>query len=176
MISLKNFIKICSVILSLCLSLQLISCGSPPGAEEVVARLCKTEADLPMGTLYSSEAHEGAQNYLSHDILFSAYLFTKDFKGICSAAVWLSSQGYPCEFAVFFCESNYAAEDVALFCHNRLEILNRYAREAADFCGMSYDDYASQIRNASVLRSGRYAALIISSDPDEAKRTFFSAI
>lgn len=139
-------------------------------------RLCESESGLPGGTLYSSEAREGSQNFLSYDILISAYLFPKDFAGLRSAAVWLPSQGYPYEFAVFICESNSAAEDVALFCRNRLDILNRYAAEAAAFCGMSYDDYVDHIRNAAVLKSGRYAALIISSDPDSAKRAFYSAI
>lgn len=154
----------------------LASCGKIYASPAVIIdALCSLEAGLPAGTVYFSEADEGSKGYLPPEMLSVTYGVPESFDGIEKAAVRPSGTGHPCEFAVFLCTDPNAAEDVALFCTQRIESLLKNARAAAALCNMSYEDYTEYVKGATVTVSGRYVALIISSDPKEAGRAFIRA-
>ena len=63
-----------------------------------------------------------------------------------------------------------------LFCNQRIRSLMQNASLSAPLCNMSAAEYKEYISGAFVTVSGRYVALIISSDPDSARRTFIKAL
>ena len=152
----------------------LLSCTGRERSEpaDVVRALTDAEVRLPSGAFYFSEATPGSPNYLPRELLCSAYGIPPDFDGLEGAAIRLSSGGHPCEFAVFICKSSDSALDVALFCRQRLETLKRNSSYASANGSLSRDEYLKYLYDASILVSGRYAALIISSDPSLAERIF----
>ena len=144
--------------------------------DNIINLLTAEETNIPTGRIYSSEAPEGSDGFLSEDILTVAYGFPESFDGLSSAAIRLSSFFHPCEFAVFLCKSANDAEDVALFCRNRIDTLRKYTSSSAELCSMSTEEYSRYIDNAAVVISGRYVALIISSDTRAVKRLFLRSV
>ena len=159
------------------LSSLFAACTKPKASpEDILNLLTNEEAQLPTGRIYSSEAPEGSDGFLSEDILTVSYGFPESFDGLSSAAIRLSSYFHPCEFAVFLCKSANDAEDVALFCRNRIDTLRKYTSSSAELCSMSTEEYSRYINNAAVVISGRYVALIISSDTRALKRLFLRSV
>lgn len=174
----RSIIKVLALLLAAAhLLIFAAACGksSKVSPEELVLSMCRKEAGLPAGTLYSSDAPEGSSGYLPPTLLLSAYGIPVDFSGIEKAAIRLSERKHPCEFAVILCRDGRKAEDIALFFRSRLELLERNSATAALLCGMTYEEYIFYVSNATILISGRYVALIVSSDPSAAKRAFFGA-
>lgn len=152
---------------------------SAQGEEEpinIVKALCDSEIRLPIGELYFSEAPEGSDSFLSKELLFVSFGIPLEFCSIEKAALRFSVIGKPCEFAVFLCQSDNAAEDVALFCRQRIALLKRNSHAAAAAYDMTYNEYMAYLLDARVVTSGRYVALIISSDPSNAEQIFRRAI
>jgi len=169
--------KLLSLLMVLPLLLMSISCSRKEVTPtELVLALSGIELPLPDGQVYRTDAAEGDQAYLPWEMLTAAYGFPSEYDGIISAAIWLSTFCHPCEFAVFHCKTDKSAEDVALFCRVRTDILKSSAAEAASFCGLSADEYLGYVNNAAVIISGRYVALIISSDIQAAKKLLFSSL
>lgn len=169
--------KFISFLLALLTVIGLTSCRTDiPSPREIVGKLLESELSLPIGTTYHSEAAEGSDEYLSAELLSSAYGIPENFDGIISAAVHLSSFGYPCEFAVFYCKSHAAAKDVALFCQERIDTITQNAHAASSFSGMTLEDYLSYLKNSAVIVSGRFVSLIISSDEASARRALYKAL
>lgn len=165
--------------LIICLSALLPSlsdCAAKTAPEEVVSALCENEIGLGGGKIYYFSAPEGDEGYLPDDMLLSLYGFDRGLSGLSDGAIYLSGFYHPCEFAVFVCESTSAAEDVALCLRNRIDTLRKSTVVAAPFCDMTIEEYRSYIESAAVLISGRYVALIISSDATSAKRAFYRAV
>ena len=153
------------------------SCSSrPTSPQSIIRHLCESEVGLPSGSLYFSDAAEGSAKSLEKELLAVAYGIPIDFDGIESAAIWLSSVRHPCEFAIFLCKDANAAEDISLFCNQRIRSLMQNASLSAPLCNMSTAEYREYISGAFVTVSGRYVALIISSDPDSARRAFIKAL
>lgn len=161
---------------ALFLCLSLCDCTPHRLPNDIVSEICLAEADIPSGTVYFSEAPEGSDGYLTAELLFTAYGIPKSFDGIESAAVRLSNSGHPFEIAVFLCMDANSAEDIALFCRSRIKTLLRNSLFTSKQCGMSKEEYESYLSEASVTVSGRYVALIVSSDPKHAKRIFINAV
>ena len=169
-------IRLSAILLLAVMLVMLPSCGNSPPPSEIVNALYENELSPPPGVTLISDAREGSPEYLSPELLRSAYGIDRTRIGIISAAVRLSSFGSPCEFAVFFCNSRSAAEDVALFCRGRIDSLIRNAAGASSFSGIPLSDYLDYLNNAAVIISGRYVALIISSDTAAAKRTLYKLL
>ena len=144
--------------------------------KEIVDRLCDAEIGLPSGTVYSTDALAKSPGFLSPQLLAVTYGIPLDFDGIESASVRLSGVRHPTEFAVFLCKDANAAEDTSLFCRQRISSLLKNASSSAPLCNMSVEDYNRYLSGAFVAVSGRYVALIISSDPSEARRAFIKAL
>ena len=173
----KHFIMLIAYILTVAAVLAIVSCKStPPAPMAVIEALCAAEAMLPAGTAYSSDAPKGDKEYLPPALLFSAYGIPDGYVGIEKAAVRLSGNGHPTEFAVFLCKDAEYAEDVALFCKNRLNALSLNSAFSSDLAGISKEDYDRYLSSAAVIISGRYVALIISSDVPAAKRALIKAL
>jgi hypothetical protein len=139
---------------------------------DIVRALVDAEIRLPSGALYFSEAPMGTSNHLPRELLLSAYGPGIDFDEIESMAIRLSSGTHPCEFSVFLCKSSDAALNNAVFFRQRIEALKKGAAGASKKCGMTTDEYLEYLSNALVVTSGRYVALIISSDTPSAERIF----
>lgn len=161
----------------LALLLSSLSCAAQTEDPlDVVMTLSEKEISLPVGRIYHSSAPEGSESYLSNEMLSSVYGIPTDYEGILSAAARLSSFSHPCELAVFLCKNTSSAEDVALFFRERVDTLTREADYAASFCGLSTEEYLEYVRNAAVIISGRYVALIISSDTAAARKLLYSVL
>lgn len=169
--------KFISLLIALLTVICLTSCQTEmPSPREIVEKLTENEPSLPMGKTYYSDAVKDSGEHLSAELLHSAYGIPEDFDGIISAAVHLSSFGFPCEFAVFYCKSRAAAEDVALFCREHIDTVTQNAPEASSFGGVKLEDYLSYLKNSAVIISGRIVALIISADEASARRALYKAI
>ena len=169
--------KLIALFLALMTVVGLTACRTKiPSPAEIVGKLTENEPSLPMGKTYYSDAVKDSGEHLSAELLHSAYGIPEDFDGIISAAVYLSSFGFPCEFAVFYCKSRAAAEDVALFCRERIDTVTQNAPEASSFGSVKLEDYLSYLKNSAVIISGRIVALIISADEASARRALYKAI
>ena len=144
--------------------------------KEIVYSLCSAEIGLPAGRIYSTDAMENSPDFLSPELLAVTYGIPLDFGGIESAAIRLPGARHPIEFAVFLCKDASAAEDISLFCHRRIRDLLKNASSSAPLCNMSVEDYNRYLSGAFVTVSGRYVALIISSDPRSAKKALLKAL
>ena len=144
--------------------------------KDIINQLCSAEAGLPSGAVYFSGSDPGKAEFLRKEMLATTFGIPLDFDGIESSAIWLSGFRHPCEFAVFLCKDANSAEDVALFCNQRIKFLLQNAYSSASLCGMSVYDYKAYISGAIVTISGRYVALIISSDPERARKEFIKAV
>jgi hypothetical protein len=160
-------------LVSLCLLFTLTACGTSPDPSVPLLALVNSEVGKTSGRTYFLSAEEGEASYISDVALTSIYGFDRTLNGISDGAIYLSDFCHPCEFAVFVCRSTYAAEDVAIFLKARLRTLYESASQSAAFCGMDENEYRAYIKEAEVLISGKYVALIISSDTKEAKRSFY---
>ena len=173
----KQFIMLVAYLLTVAIVLLTVSCKSAPAAPESAVRaMCAAEAMLPAGQIYHSDAPEGSPEYLPPELLASAYGIPTGYNGIEKAAVRLSGNGHPSEFAVFLCKDANVAEDISLFCKNRLRALSLNAFFSAKELGMSKEEYSNYISSAAIIISGRYVAFIISSDVPTAKKAFLKAI
>ena len=162
------------VLVSLCLALS--SCAAPKAPKDVLDALVKAEKGKVSGSIYMLSADEGTREYISDTALISLYGFDRTLDGLSGGAVYLSDFCHPVEFAVFLCRDTYTAEDVAMYLKNRVRTLYENASASAPFCDLSEDEYRAYIKNADVAVSGKYVALIISSDTREAKRAFYRAV
>ena len=158
------------------LALVLSGCSKKTTVEEIAQALSSAEIGDVGTIMYCLSAPEGSEGYLSDEMLLSLYGFDRALNGISDGAIIPSSFFHPCEFAVFVCTSTSTAEDVALHFNNRLKLLWENAATSAELCGMTVEEYREYIANAAVITSGRYIALIISSDTATAKRVFYRAI
>lgn len=155
-------------------TVSFLSCTGKekPLPVDIVRALVDAEVCLPSGALYFSEAPIGSPEYLPTELLLSAYGLGIDLDEIESAAIRLSSGGHPCEFSVFLCKSSNAALDNAMFFRQRLDDLKKSASISSKKCGMTKDEYLEYLSDALIITSGRYVALIISSDHPYAERIF----
>ena len=169
--------KIISFILIIPLFAMHLSCSAREiSPAELVSLLANSEVSLPNGRILQTDAPVESDAYLSRKMLTVVYGIPSDYDGIISAAIRLSSFSHPCEFALFLCNSSECAKDIALFCRGRIDTLTRVAAEAAEFCGLSIEEYLQYVKNATVIISGRYVALIVSSDVKAAKKILSSAL
>ena len=163
---------ICAFLCLLLILPYLSGCGSHSDPTDVVRAMWDGERALGEGRIYSLSAQKGSESYLSDEMLLSLYGFDRGLSGLSGGALCLSPFYYPFELAVFECESTLCAEDIALAFKNRLRLLGESASSAASFCDMTVEEYRAYINDAEVLISGRYVALIISSDVPNVKRIF----
>lgn len=168
-VSRLKMIAICT----LCAVLLLSGCAESATPEDLVRALVANEIGARDGRTYYFSASEGNDAYLSDDMLLSLYGFERELSGLSDGAIYLSGSFHPCEFAVFACDSTATAEDIALYLRSRLDTLDKNAAVAAPFCDMTVEEYRAYIENAAVVISGRYVALIISSDTPSAKKAFY---
>lgn len=173
----KRFVMFVAYMLVVAAVILFAACKKITAAPDVAVRaMCAAEVLLPAGNLYYTDAAEGNESYLPSALLVDAYGIPNDFNGIEKAAIWLSGGGHPTEFAVFLCKDADSAEDVSLFCKNRLRSLSLNAVFSSKQAGMPREEYDGYISSAKVVISGRYVALIISSDPFTAQKAFLKSI
>ena len=163
------------VLLAFSLLLSLTACQRKRSAADTVTEIVNAEACRPSGQLYSFSTAEGDEGYAPNDMLLSVYGFDRSLNGLEDGAVWLSESFHPFEAAVFVCSDYRSSEDVAIHLKNRLALLQSNAAEAAEMCKMSVEEYRDYVDHGVVIISGDLVALIVSSDPRTAKRTFLSA-
>ena len=159
----------------ICLVLTFASCAAVP-PENALDALVDSEIGKMGGSIYSLSADESEREYISDTALASLYGFDRTLDGLSGGAVYLSDFCHPVEFAVFLCHSTHTAEDVAMYLKKRVNILYENASKSARFCGMDEGEYRAYIKSAEVVISGKYVALIISSDVGTAKRAFYRAV
>ncbi len=150
----------------------LLGCSGRRAVEEVVISMREADRALGSVSFFSLSEEKGSEEYLSDEMLLSLYGFDRSLSGLVGGAVCISPFYYPFEVAVFECESTFCTEDVALAFNNRIELLRKSASVAAPFCDMTDDEYRAYIDDAQVLISGRYVALIISSDTGAVVKEF----
>ena len=155
---------ICALLCLLLVFSCFSGCGAHQDPTDVVRAMWESERSLGEGRIYSLSAREGSDGYLSDEMLLSLYGFDRSLSGLSGGAVCLSPFYYPFEIAVFECNSTSCAEDIALAFRNRVETLLKSASVAAPFCDMTANEYRAYIEDSAVVISGRYVALIISTD------------
>ena len=174
-----RLIRLCTLLISIFIltsSLQFCAAPTKKNPWDIVSTICEKEKSLPSGIIYSTSADEESDEFLSPRLLLAAYAIPSDFDGIESAAVWLSKGMHPSEFAVVLCKDGRRVEDVAMYFKNKLAMLQKNAPHASAVCGMTPELYASYISEAQVCISGRYVALLISSDAVSARRAFLGSL
>ncbi len=167
--------KILLILIAILIALPSCSVKSV-SPKNVVERLCDAEAGLAAGTVYSTDADEGSPHFLRRELLAVTYGIPLNFDGIESGAIWLSGFRHPCEFAVFLCKDANAAEDISLFFNQRIKTLKKNVHVSAPMCKLTAEEYTNYVSGATVTVSGRYVALIISSDPRTARHAFLKTV
>ena len=171
----RLFLRCLSFILCAAVIFNFLGCASVTQPKEVISAMLETELELLSGRVYSLSEEKGSDGYLSDEMLLSLYGFDRGLSGLVGGAVCLSSFYAPFELAVFLCDSTACTEDVALCFKNRLTVLYNNAVTSSAFCEMTAEEYRAYINGAAVVISGRYVALIISSDTEAVRRAFLSA-
>lgn len=136
---------------------SLVSCGT---ADLPIGRLGERFSDLygelPAGRLYTTEANEWEEGYLSPEL--SEALFgidaTEEVVGLRDFCVYLGgSRDSVAEFGIFICESRSDAEAVSELCLYRLSTLRSPTYGAADTSAV--DTAFVQVSGGTVI----YAAM-----------------
>ena len=169
----KTSVTALSVILALATLFSLTSClysTELVPCDEVLGALVAAEIGLPAGKLYSSQAKEGEEGYISKSLITSLYgdgEATKLVDGWIEYSFFLPTGDHPCEFAVILCDTPETAKDTARLLCRRLNDI----RSTKDG-----EKYPAHLDGATVTISRNYVVLIISSDNESAKRTALTMI
>ena len=145
-------------------TLILFSCTAKRSCREIFEDYSRSYKALYSGALYTSEAREWEDGYIS-DELFSSLYDGADGKSerdrIEECAVYLSSSMESfCEVGIFLCYGNADAESVAKMCHRRIFLISETKKGE----GYSYKE------NSSVMIFGRYVVYTIQPDKRASER------
>lgn len=147
----------------------LPACGNQDpqkNCREILSAVTKAEIGIPAGKFYSLSADKGDDEFLSESLissLFGGGSYPEIANDWLDCALYLSLGSHPCEFAVILCNSRDTAEDTARLLGSRLSAIKITKTEP---------QYQKMIDAAKVAVIGNYALLIISSDSENALKTF----
>lgn len=155
-----------TVLIFFCLLTSCTEQKSPPSCREILSAMTDAEIGLPAGKFYSLSADEGDPEFLSESLissLFGGGSYPEVAGDWLDCALYLSLGSHPCEFAVILCQSRDAAEDTAKLFNTRLSAI-KITKTAPE--------YEKMIEEAKVTVKGNYTLFIISSDSENALKTF----
>lgn len=161
------------ITLCFCSVFSFVSCSKEmPSTSSVLSNIIGCEIGLPSGNIYLSDAPEGSENYTDSSLIAALYGEGNSSKPIESSewiefAIFLSNTNHPCEFGVFLCNSSKSATDTSKMLCRRLDTLRN------SWSDTTYSDYTD---NASVIVSGNFCFLLISSDIKQSRNAALSAI
>ncbi len=164
--------KSAAIIFLISLAFMLSSCSAsnPTPCRDVIGTLLDCEATLPSGTVYDMKAPEGNEEYLPDRVLIKLFgdgRLPTVCDGWLDAALFLSLNESPCEFAVILCEDPDNAEDTARLLLRRLDVI-RTAKGNGESTAM--------LSSANVTVIKNYVLMIISSDTQNALKSVSSMI
>ena len=141
------------LILAFCLNISSCQRVNKPCARMLEEIMSDTEM-LPAGNVYRSQCEMGRDGYFPDSMRKTMYGDDCDrwFSLMEEYALFVSSTGIPCEFAVFKCYSATDARSVEFMCLNRAELLRTALR------GTGFSELCGRI---SVARDGRVVLFIM---------------
>ena len=122
----KLFLRFICILICAAFISALPSCGAGERAAslDVVSSLVENEVGLPSGQIYSSNAEEGDDGYVSDELLCALYGEGKmppEKDEWIEFSFFLSTAQHPCELAVFLCSSPDSASDTAHLLCSRID-------------------------------------------------------
>lgn len=120
------------------------------------------EVGLPAGRAYSLSGCDTDDKYLSDSLIKSLYgngSLPAVAESWLDCAVFVSTLGHPCEFAVVYCSDRNAAEDTARLFSSRLNSIKALKSD---------EEYGNMLDRAQISICGNFVLMIVSSDPDNA--------
>lgn len=156
--------RLFSFLVAALLCLSLFSCSSEEkDAYDILSSLMEKHTDLPAGVVYTPDAREGEEGYLS-PVLAEA-LWGEDaaegFSMLSDYAIYMSSFAAPYEIGVFCCYSATDARRIEELCRSRADIISVALRQT-EFYGLC--------GNLRIARKGRTVVFLMTSDPDRSVR------
>lgn len=161
--------KTVALFLSILLLIPLLaSCSDArkaPSCLSVLEAMMSAEIGLPAGRVYSLSSSREDDGYLSESLIKSLYgngSLPPISHSWIDCAVFISTLGHPCEFAVAYCSDRNAAEDTARLFNSRLKSVR----------ALKFDEGCSaMLDGAQISICGNFVIMIISSDPSNAFKT-----
>ena len=136
-----------------------------PSCLAVLEAMTRAEIGLPAGRVYSLSSSREDDGYLSESLIKSLYgngSLPPISHSWIDCAVFISTLGHPCEFAVAYCSDRNAAEDTARLFNSRLKSVR----------ALKFDEGCSaMLDGAQISICGNFVIMIISSDPSNALKT-----
>ena len=156
--------KLFGFFISLILCLSLFSCSDAPrDAHGILDRIMESEKNIPAGVVYTPNAREGEEGYLSPAL--AEALWGEDAKEgfgmLEDYAVYISSFASPTEIGVFRCYSATDAIRIEQLCRARADIVTVALRQT---------EYHGLCRNARIMRRGDTVVFTLTEDPDSTLR------
>lgn len=167
----KKTYRLLSIILlfTLCLcACSRVESKSSISCLELIKNLTESEIRLPSGTIYSSQAAQGEDGYISPTLLsalFGGGTFSELRNGWLEYSFFLPYSSHPCEFVSIYCDSLNNATDTARLLSKRLNSIKNTKQEQN---GM--------LSQAKVIIIKNYVFLIVSSDSENAVKLLKSLI
>ena len=161
--------KTVALFLSILLLIPLLaSCSDArkaPSCLSVLEAMMSAEIGLPAGRVYSLASTREDDGYLSESLIKSLYgngSLPPISHSWIDCAVFISTLGHPCEFAVAYCSDRNAAEDTARLFNSRLKSVR----------ALKFDEgYSAMLDGAQISICGNFVIMIISSDPSNSFKT-----
>ena len=150
--------------LLLCLSLSSCSAKRELHTAEILADIMASCDGLPHGVIYTPEAEEGEEGYLSPAL--AEALWGEDaeegFSMLCDYSVYLSSFAAPYEIGVYRCYSATDAERIEELCRARADIVSVALRQT---------EYYSLCQNIRIYRKRRVVVFLMTDKPEDSLRS-----
>ena len=143
----------------------LCSCADEkkaPSCLSVLEAMTSAEVGLPAGRIYSLSVSDTDDGYLSASLIKSLYgngSLPAVSESWIDCAVFISTLGHPCEFAVVYCSDRNAAEDTARLFSSRLNSIKSLKSD---------EEYSNMLDRAQISICGNFVLMTISSDPQNA--------
>lgn len=157
--------RLFSVFFSLILCLTISSCGAreSAGTDEILADIMEYCDGLPQGVIYTSDADEGEEGYLSPAL--AEALWGEDacegFSMLEEYSVYLSSFATPYEIGVYRCYSSTDARRIEELCRARADIVSVALRKT---------EYYTLCQNIRICRRGREVVFLMTDSPEDTLR------
>ena len=148
--------------------LLIFSCTAKRTPKDIFEEYSQAYDNLYSGSLYSSDAMEWEDGYLSDDLFSSLYdepNKRSEREKIEKCAVYLSSSmDRFCEVGIFLCYGNGDAESVAKMCHRRIFLVSETQNGG---------DYSAR-ESSSVMIFGRYVIYTIQPNKKESEKAILA--
>lgn len=156
--------KLFRVLVVVFICLCLVSCSEgETAAVDILGDMTRELSGLPQGVVYTPDAEEGEEGYLSGALAEALYGegTAECFALVEDYAIYLSSFASPYEIAVFKCYSRSDALRIEQMCRARADIVSVALRET---------EFYSLSGNIRIVRKGDTVVFCMTDEPDRSER------